>query len=84
MGGFSDFFRTIFGGGFGGAAGGGGRGAGPGAGDGGFEEMFGRSGRGRAAQDVETPVELTLDEVLRGTTRTVQIGDGARQRARSR
>jgi DnaJ-class molecular chaperone len=75
MGGFSDFFRTIFGG-----AGGGGRGAGPGAGYGGFEEVFRQQQAATPGQDVETPVELTLDEVLRGTTRTVQIGDGARSR----
>jgi curved DNA-binding protein len=82
MGGFSDFFRTIFGGGFGGAgAGGGGRAAGPGAGYGGFEEVFRQQqGAPVAGQDVETPVELTLDEILRGTTRTVQIGEGARSR----
>ena len=36
-----------------------------------------------AGQDVETPVELTLDEILRGTTRTVQIGK-ARAAAPSR
>jgi DnaJ-class molecular chaperone len=77
VGGFSDFFRTIFGGGFGGA------GAGPGdfgGGRGGFrevdlEEMFGRTSA--AGQDVETPVELTFDEVLRGATRTVQVGEGS-------
>jgi DnaJ-class molecular chaperone len=83
MGGFSDFFRTIFGGGFGGAGGGGGgRAAGPGAGYGGFEEIFRQQQQGApvAGQDVETPVELTLDEVLRGTTRTVQIGEGPRSR----
>jgi DnaJ-class molecular chaperone len=69
--GFSDFFRTIFGGGFGARAGGGG-----------FEgvdveEMFGRSAR-RAApvgEDIEGEVELTLDEVLNGTTRSVRVGD---------
>jgi curved DNA-binding protein len=74
VGGFSDFFRTIFGGGFGGTGGGddfGGRG--------GFREvdigeMFG--GARAAGQDVETPVDLTLDEVLRGTSRTVQVGEG--------
>jgi curved DNA-binding protein len=84
MGGFSDFFRTIFGGGggFGGAAG---RGAGEGfgGGRGGFrevdlEEMFGRTTA--AGQDVETPVELTLDEILRGTSRTIQVGDGGTAR----
>jgi curved DNA-binding protein len=78
MGGFSDFFRTIFGGGFGGG-GGEGFGGAPG-GRGGFrevdlEEVFGRASA--AGQDVETPVELTLDEVLRGTARTIQVGEGA-------
>jgi DnaJ-class molecular chaperone len=86
FGGFSDFFRTIFGGGFGGAGsapGGGGFGGGRtspgGRGYGGFEEVFGQSGPA-AGQDVEAPVELTLDEVLRGATRTLQIGDGSRAR----
>ena len=83
FGGFSEFFRTIFGGGFGGASSGGGfGGARPSAGGrgfGGFEEVFGQSGPA-AGQDVEAPVELTLDEVLRGTTRTLQIGDGTRSR----
>jgi curved DNA-binding protein len=74
IGGFSDFFKTIFGGGQGGFGGG----AGPfgGGQEGGFEEMFGR-GAAPAGQDLETTVELTLDEVLRGTTRTIQIGEGA-------
>jgi curved DNA-binding protein len=80
VGGFSDFFRTIFGGGFGG----GGAGEGfPGGGRGGYrevdlEEMFGRASA--VGQDVETPVELTLEEVLRGTSRTVQVGEGAAAR----
>jgi DnaJ-class molecular chaperone len=78
-GGFSDFFRTIFGGGFGGA--GGSRSSGGAGGFGGFEEVLrqGQSGP-MSGQDVETPVELTLEEVLRGTTRTLQIGDGSRSR----
>jgi DnaJ-class molecular chaperone len=78
FGGFSDFFRTIFGG-----AGGGGRpgGGAPGGGFGGFEEVFRQQQGGPVpGQDVETPVELTLDEVMRGTTRMLQIGDGARSR----
>ena len=62
VGGFSDFFKTIFGG--------------AGGQEGGFEEMFGR-GAAPAAQDLETTVELKLDEVLRGATRTIQIGEGA-------
>ena len=37
--------------------------------------MFGR-GAMPAGQDLETTVELTLDEVLRGTTRVIQIGEG--------
>jgi curved DNA-binding protein len=77
VGGFSDFFRTIFGGGFGGGGGGGESGGG----FGGFEEIFGRAtGRGAPrppqGQDVEAEVDLTLDEVLRGTTRTVRLGEG--------
>jgi curved DNA-binding protein len=75
VGGFSDFFRTIFGGGFGGG--------GPeGGGYVNFEEMFGR-GAGRGAgrppmgQDVEAEVELTLDEVLRGTPRSVRLGEAS-------
>jgi DnaJ-class molecular chaperone len=68
IGGFSDFFKTIFGGQAGGFGGGGGQ-------EGGFEEMFGRASA-PAAQDLETTVELTLDEVLRGTTRIIQIGEG--------
>ena len=78
MGGFSDFFRTIFGGG-GGGFGTQGGGFGGGAGPGGFEEMFGRAQQQQGpppGQDLETTVELTLDEVLRGTTRAVQIGEG--------
>ena len=84
LGGFSEFFRTIFGGGgFGtsGAGGGGGgvRGEGRTGGFGGFEEVFGQP-RTIPGQDVEASVELTLEDVLRGTTRTLQIGDGARSR----
>jgi DnaJ-class molecular chaperone len=78
IGGFSDFFKTIFGGGggFGGGTGGFG-GAGGGAQDASFEELFGRAARQQEPpQDLETTVELTLDEVLRGTKRAVQIGEG--------
>jgi curved DNA-binding protein len=62
-GGFSDFFRTFFGGGggFGGAGGFGG------------EEAF------RVASDAEAEVDLTLSEVLHGTTREVAL-DGSRRR----
>jgi curved DNA-binding protein len=67
LGGFSDFFRTIFGGGFGEA----------GAetfevGD--LGDLFGRGARAPARNpDVEAPVELTLEEALRGARRTIQL-----------
>jgi DnaJ-class molecular chaperone len=66
-GGFSDFFETFFGGG--------------GAG---FEELFGGAGRGPGAaargQDLESGVDLTLEEILRGASRTVEIGEGKSRR----
>ncbi len=93
--GFSDFFRTFFGGGAPGA--GAGRSSATGAGAGvdygdilsglGFEPAAptggpARAGRGtgngrRAAQrqDVEAETELTLEEVLHGTTRILQVND---------
>jgi curved DNA-binding protein len=75
LGGFSEFFRTIFGGGGGGGFGGG-RAAGGATGGGGFEELFGRARPARGA-DVEGTVDLTLEEVLRGTTRRVNLeGEG--------
>jgi DnaJ-class molecular chaperone len=79
LGGFSEFFRTIFGGGGGGF--GGGRAAGGGTGGGGgFEELFGRARQARGA-DVEGAVDLMLEEVLRGTTRTVNLeGEGGQAR----
>jgi curved DNA-binding protein len=64
-GGFSDFFRTFFGGGFGGA---GGRGGFAGQGFAPDEDAFGPPG------DAEGEVELTLAEVLKGTTREVRVG----------
>jgi curved DNA-binding protein len=76
-GGFSDFFRTFFGGGVpgsGGAAGAGGRSGRRAAGfPGGFgvpdEDLF------QATADAEAEVELTLAEVLNGTTREVRVAD---------
>ncbi|HSB60783.1 MAG TPA: DnaJ domain-containing protein, partial [Vicinamibacteria bacterium] len=72
-GGFSEFFRTFFGGGsFGGGFPGFER-------RGGAEELFG----GRS--DTEHEVVLTLEEVLTGGTRTVQVGPpGARRRVEVR
>ena len=71
LGGFSDFFRTFFGGGFG---------AGREGSGGGIEDLFERgSGRTRG-NDLEAGVDLTLEEILRGTTRTVQVGDGPHPR----
>jgi curved DNA-binding protein len=62
-GGFSEFFRTFFGGGLGGGFGGGAS----------AEEVFG------PASDAEGEVTLTLEEVLRGTTREVAL-DGSSRR----
>jgi curved DNA-binding protein len=70
MGGFSDFFRTIFGGGGFQA-----RGA-----RGGFEEMFARQAEEQPGHDLEGEVELTLDEVQRGATRTIQVGEDGNSR----
>jgi curved DNA-binding protein len=60
FGGFSEFFRTFFGG-MGGWSTGGSRG---------FEEVF----VNRHGADLEQEVELTLAEVLRGATRTLRGG----------
>jgi curved DNA-binding protein len=70
VGGFSDFFRTFFGG-AGGFSGGGGF---PGAG----EDPFAAQTRA-ASLDVEHPIELSLEEILRGATRTLRIGGSGRQ-----
>jgi DnaJ-class molecular chaperone len=79
LGGFSEFFRTIFGGG-GGGFGGARAGGSAGGTGGGFEEIFGRARAARGA-DVEGTVDLTLEEVLRGTTRTVNLeGEGGAPR----
>jgi len=63
LGGFSDFFRTFFGGGFGGT---------------GSSDIFPQDVA--PGTDLEQPVVLTLEEVLKGTTRTVRIGDGTSRR----
>ncbi len=71
LGDFSEFFRTVFGD-LGARRGGR-------ADHGVFEEAFGRgpfgrAGRGpRRGQDVETPVEITLEEAAQGTRRTVEL-----------
>lgn len=81
MGDFSEFFRTIFGGGGGfepesGTF----RNARPSGVSGGWEvgDIFGRGG-GRsgpeAGPDFETNIDLTLDEVLRGTTKVLQLAE---------
>lgn len=62
---FSDFFQQLFGGGLGGA----------------YSDIFGggttsrRAPRPRRGQDYEQPVEITLEEAYRGTSRIVQIGN---------
>jgi curved DNA-binding protein len=69
-GGFSDFFQTFF-------AGGGGSGF-P------FGDLFGGPGRepgvSARGQDLEHAVDLTLEEILHGATRTVEIGEGRSRR----
>jgi DnaJ-class molecular chaperone len=70
LGGFSDFFRTFFGG----AAPGVEFGAGPE-----FDAAFGQ-GSGGEVGDLEYAVDLTLEEVLKGTRRTVEgVGPGSRR-----
>ncbi len=64
-GGFSDFFRTFFGGGFPGGAGG--------------FAGFGADQEIREALDAEGEVELTLEEVVKGTTREVRLGGEKRR-----
>lgn len=68
--GFSEFFRTFFSGGFGGEAGG-------------AEDPFGRA-RGSAqpmVSDLEHAIDLTLEDVMRGAKRTIEVsGSGARGR----
>ncbi len=64
VGGFSDFFRTFFAGGFAG---------------GGRDDFFEGGSQVRGG-DVETSVDLTLEEILNGATRTVQIGPAGRSR----
>jgi curved DNA-binding protein len=58
LGGASDFFRTFFGGGFGGA--------------GGFAGGRGTSGVRMRGQDLEQPVQITLEEAYHGTKRILQ------------
>ncbi len=67
LGGASDFFRTFFGGGGGGT--GGARYSQPRGGT--------RTARPRRGEDIETPVEVTLEEAYRGTKRMLQL-DGRR------
>lgn len=71
VGGFSDFFRTFF-------SGGGGGGFGRAAGGAGLEDLF-EHGRAAPAAE-EAPVELTLEELLSGTTRTLELERGATPR----
>ncbi len=65
LGGFSDFFRTFFGGAAAGAD---------------FGDAFGRAQRDMPGSDVEHGVDLTLEEVLNGATRTLQMSEGGKTR----
>ncbi len=71
-GGFSDFFSAIFGGM---------RGAG-GAGAGGSPFGGATGQRAMRGQDLEAHVEITLEEALRGTTRTLERDDGRQVRVK--
>jgi curved DNA-binding protein len=71
-GGFSDFFRAIFGGGMGGTGS-------PGAGSP-FGGVTGQ--RAMRGQDLEAQVEITLEEALQGTTRTLERDDGRQVRVK--
>jgi curved DNA-binding protein len=77
-GGFSDFFRTFFGGGFGGGSATGARGGFAGF-PGGFPGGFGSEHEAPEVLDAEGEVELSLEEVLKGTTREVRVGGGKRR-----
>ena len=86
LGDFSEFFRTFFGDrGGAGARGGRGPAGTPGAGEIDLEELLGGgAGRGRQrvarGHDLETPVEVTLEEVLIGTSRTIEFETPERAR----
>ncbi|HEX2142539.1 MAG TPA: J domain-containing protein, partial [Candidatus Limnocylindria bacterium] len=84
LGGFSDFFRTFFGGEAFGAGPIGAGGAGAGGSTAGFEQIFDFGGRGgttmrrtAAMPEVQARAEVTLAEVARGTERMVDV-DGRR------
>ncbi len=65
-GGFSDFFRTIFGGGMAGQTGS-------------MGDLHGRQARGRPLSqnlDVEQPIDISLEEAYQGTTRTFATENG--------
>jgi DnaJ-class molecular chaperone len=67
-GGFSEFFRTIFGDfGGGGPQGGGGIGADL------FEQLGGRGRGGRRGQDVQAQLQITLDEAFHGTRKSFSL-----------
>jgi curved DNA-binding protein len=71
LGGFSDFFRTFFGGGFGGG----------GFGGGGFGgEDFARAAAEQPGSDLESRIDLSLEEVLRGASRTLRLSGEAGDR----
>ena len=65
FGGFSDFFKTFFGGGFGGAT---------------SVDDFGGRGPRHAHPEEDRPIDLTLEEILHGATRTLEMRGAKRNR----
>ncbi len=81
LGGFSDFFKTIFGGqgaSFGGRSPFGSAGPFGGAG---FDGSFGQYGRSRRGEDQEYVLQITLEESVRGGEKTVAVGTGDSRRS---
>ena len=71
-GGFSTFFESLFGSGMGGYS----RSGSQSSGFNGFNGRQGFQAQPQRGRDVEQPVEITLEEAFRGTTRRLQFGDG--------
>lgn len=74
MGGFSDFFETLFGGGMGGMGGMGGRAR--------RSSPANRVPRPQKGQDAEQEIQISLEEAFRGSSYSLQYSDGRRIEAK--